>query len=237
MIITDFDNLECTLPALEKVVFNPSKRYAFRLKSNANHKEVEQFFQYVGERLFAYQVLNYYEFLPELPKGSVTVKHQFDADIDNQVNNIKEGINRYIVNIKTTLKNPHAEKNKGKPEVEVDWYFAGSAVSTYSLNQAFYINTEDLRFNIPQANFFGRSLSALFLRQFAVDHPAIFQRNFEILKAEDQAHTDSFKEIVMKQRDLSLTAEDQKQVLLSLKCLNSGKDGTEIMKKNFSLTA
>lgn len=236
-IIKNFDDLECTLEPLDKVKFDPSKRYAFKLKSNANNEEVKHFAEYVFTRLFAYQVGNYYDFKVKLPKSHVTVKHDFNADINNQVNNITESINRYIVNIKTKIKNEYPDKNNGKEEIEVDWYGALSFVSTYELERCGYINTEDLRFNKKEADFYGRSMMAKFLQKYATEHhPDKFARNFEIYQAEDSNYTGGFEKVVKQQRDLSLNSEQQVEVLKNIKCLTTGEDFTDLLDKDWSLT-
>ena len=236
MIITNFDDLECTLPQLDDVKFNPKKRYGYCLKSSANHEDVKHYAENLFTRLFAYQVLNFYEFIPELPAGSVTVFHECNTNVDNQVNETKENVNRYVVNVKTTLENPYSEQNNGNESVNVDWYGAVVFPSTFALNRCAYINTEDLRFNKEEANFLGRSMMSLFLKQYATDHSTQFHRSFEILPAEDETYTDGFRKVIEMQRDLSLENKEQIEFLGKLKCRRTGADGTALLDKDWKLT-
>lgn len=236
MIVENTENLECTLEPLENVVPDLKDRYILSLKSGANRDEVLHKVRFIGERILAYQFGTYYEYLIEVPNAELSTDIEDFRDHENRINNTKEDFSRFNFRFKGTLVNKHKKKNKGPDKLEnIDWVFSESFVNVYDLPKAGFVNTEDLTFNNPACNFFGRSMNRLFLQEYIKHHPEKFKRNFEIIKCDDPRFEKSASELIKQMRNLSLSREESVKVLQNIKCLETGKDLTVLLDKDFTV--
>lgn len=236
MILSNPDSLNLQLPPLEQVVPNLEKRYAFQLKDSFNMDEVKDFVKYVGTRHFAYQVLNYYEFIPELDSVQVETDHEVFANQDNQISGRKQDVHRFYCKIRGKLVNPYSKENNGPKEIsDLQYDFVVTFIDFPDVNRVGTINTEDLKFDNPLADFFGRSVFAVTIQDYAKFTNAMtFKRNFTAFPAEQ--HKDTFEDIIKKQRDLFLTRDQTLDHLKNRVCRRTGQNGLALLDPQWSLT-
>jgi hypothetical protein len=236
MIVENTDNLECTLPALEDVVPDLTDRYMLSLKSGANRDEVLHWLKFCGMRLLAYQIGTYYEFIPEFKESNFSTDIEDFVDHENRINNTTESFSRFNFHFKGDFINEFKEKNKGVEKLEnLDWVFSTTFVNCFGLPKVGFANTEDLSFNIPECDFYGRSMIRLFQQEYVRLHPEMFKRNFEVIKLDDPRFSNDGAELIKKMRNLSLSREESVKLLKNIKCHKSGRTLDVILDKDFTL--
>jgi len=238
MIVENVNDLECDLVPLDKIKPNLNNRHLLTLKDNFNVKEVEHFVEWVGQRLFQYQFATFYEYALELKKTECTVSHELFKDYDNRITNKKEDFYRFSYQVKTSIENKHQDVNKGPDKLDnVEWNFSISFINIDNLPKIGFINTEDLSFKQKEACFYGRSVVAYLVQEYVKKHHQDkARRNFEIIDADDPTYAEASKELMKKQRDLCLTRDETKNLLKSIKCVETKKDFSVLGGDAFSLT-
>lgn len=237
MAIKDYSNLECDLPALENLKISLDNRYLLKLRDDFNLAEVEKFVRYVSTRLLAYQFGTFYDYLLEVPESSIQFSNEFVQNYDNQLaGNKKEDFHKFLLSVKTSIKNQIPAKNNGGPDLSIDWVFSMAFINLFDLQKVAIINTEDLSFTDKESCFFGRSVTAVLVQNFYNENRDIVERNFEVIKAEDPANSKSVNELLSKQRDICLTRAETIALLDARKCLVTGKPLSTILSPEFGLS-
>jgi len=238
MIVENVNDLECDLVPLDKIKVNLKNRHLLTLKDNFNVKEVEHFVEWVGQRLFSYQFATFYEYGIQLKKSECTVSHELFKDYDNRITNEKEDFYRFSYQVKTSIENKHQSVNNGPDKLEnVEWNFSVSFINIDNLSKIAFINTEDLSFKQKEACFFGRSIVAYLVQEYVkVHHQDKALRNFIIIDADAPENKVAAEELMKKQRDLCLTRDETKNLLKSIKCVETKKDFSVLATKGYSLT-
>ena len=235
-MIKDYSNLECDLPPLENLKIELTNRYLPRLRDDFNPKEVEQFVSYLATRLIAYQFCTFYDYLLEVPANTITYSSEFVQGYTNQLaGDKKEDFHKFLLSVKTSIKNDIPNVNNGAKELSIDWVFAAAFIDLYDLKKVMVMNVEDLSFTDKEACFFGRSVAAVLIQNFYNENRDIFERNFEVLKADDPENSKSVQELLSKQRDICLTRTQTIELLQAKKCAVTGRPLSDILKPDFSI--
>lgn len=236
MAIKDYSNLECDLPALENLKITLDKRYLLKLRDDFNLAEVETFVRYVSTRLLAYQFGTFYDYILEVPASTVQFSHEFVQGYTNQLaGDKKEDFHKFLLSVKTSIKNKIPKKNNGAADLSIDWVFSMAFIDLFDLKKVAIINTEDLSFTDKEACFFGRSVGAVLVQDFYNNNRDVIERNFEVIKADDPQNSKSVNELLSKQRDLCLTRTETIAMLDAKKCSVTGQPLSIILSPEFGL--
>lgn len=237
-MIKDYSNLSCNLVPLEKIKIELSNRYLLKLRDDFNPTEVQDFVTHVATRLLAYQFGTFYDYILEVPKDTVQFSTEFVQGYTNQLAGDRiEDFHKFLLSVKTSIKNKIPKKNAGAADLSIDWVFSMAFIDLFDLKKVAIINTEDLSFTDTEACFFGRSVMAVLVQDYYNSRRDIVERNFEVIKADDPANTKSVNELLSKQRDICLTRSQTIELLENKKCLVTGKPLSVILSPDFSLTA
>jgi hypothetical protein len=236
-MIKDYSNLECDLPPLENLKIELQKRYLLKLRDDFNPAEVETFIKHVATRLLAYQFGTFYDYILEVPANTVQFSHEFVQGYTNQLaGDKKEDFHKFLLSVKTSIKNKAPKKNNGAADLSIDWVFSMAFIDLFDLKKVGIINTEDLSFTDKEACFYGRSVAAVLVQDFYNNNRDIVERNFEVIKADDPANSKSVNELLSKQRDICLTRSQTIEMLENKKCVMTGQPLSIILSPEFSLT-
>lgn len=236
-MIKDYSNLECDLPALENLKIELQKRYLLKLRDDFNQSEVEQFVTHIATRLLAYQFGTFYDYILDVPKDTIQFSHEFVQGYTNQLaGDTKEDFHKFLLSVKTSIKNKAPKKNNGAADLSIDWVFSMAFINLFDLKKVGIINTEDLSFTDREACFYGRSVAAVLVQDFYNNNRDIVERNFEVIKADDPANEKSVNELLSKQRDLCLTRSQTIEMLENKKCVMTGKPLSIILDPEFTLS-
>lgn len=241
MPICDYEKLTPDLEPLENVKINLEGIHLLQLKANFNQEEVQHFVNFIGSRVYAYQVLRFLDFLPKKGGGTITENVELVTGYTNQIN--KEAglpdngdFYKFTLSIKDQIDNKFTSVNNGEAKIQVDWVFSCAFIDLTELKQVIHFNQEDLPFKEAQGCYFGRSVLAVLMQEYHALHKDTMLRNFNILTPQNNpVLAKAAIEHLSKQRDLKLNRQETIEHLGSLKCVASGKVGTDILKEDFSL--
>lgn len=235
-LIKDYSNLECDLPPLENLKIELGKRYLLNLRDDFNPAELEFVVTYVASRLLAYQFGTFYDYLLEVPANTIQFSHEFAQGYTNQLaGDKKEDFHKFLLSVKTSIKNKVPKINKGAADLSIDWVFSMAFIDLFELKKVSIVNTEDLSFTDKDACFYGRSVVAVLIQDLYNNHRDIIERNFQVLQADDPKNTSSVKQLLEKQRDLCLTRTQTIELLDAKKCAVTGRPLSDILKPDFAL--
>ncbi len=242
MPILNYENLTPDLEPLDKVQIDLKGVHLLQLKSNFNQDEVEgHFIPFLAERMYAYQVLRFLDFIPEHAKDIFKTNTELIEDHTSQINKeagLPEKIDfyKFTASIKDTLKNDYKSVNNGEDSISVDWMLSCCFLDLTHLKNVLLVNQEDLPFKEKEGSYFGRSVLALCLQEYFSQHKDIMLKNFNILTpADEPTLAAAAEEHLKKQRDIHLKREEALAHLKTLKCQKTGVTGDEILKAGFTV--
>jgi hypothetical protein len=223
-------------PNLEPKDVNVDNRYLLKLKDTFNADEVQHFMKDLGMRLFTYQFAHFYDFIPSLKDKDFNTTVEHLKDYDNKINNCKEDFNKIGCKITGKIKNTIPQINNGDANVEPDWFLHINFIDLQALPKVGVINTDDIPFETKEAAIYLRSVAAEIIRQYATNHyPELFNRNFMLIPANDASYVDSYRDIVSKVQDLSLTRDETLDLLKNKKCELTKVSLDCILQKDFTI--
>lgn len=235
-MIKDYSNLECDLAPLENLKIELGKRYLLKLRDDFNEAEVQHLITHVATRLLAYQFGTFYDYILEVPADTVQFSHEFVTGYTNQLaGDKKEDFHKFLLSVKTSIKNKVPKINNGAADLSIDWVFSMAFIDLFDLKKVGIINTEDLSFTDKDACFFGRSVAAVLIQDYYNTNRDVIERNFEVIKADDPNNEKSVKELLSKQRDLCLTRSQTIELLEAKKCAVTKKPLSVILDPDFRL--
>jgi len=241
--ILNYEKLTPDLEPLDKVKINLEGVHFLQLNSNFNQKEVEEhFLPFLAERMLAYQVLRFLDFIPEFSTKVFKTNTELVEDHTSQINKdagLPEKIDfyKFTAAVKDTLKNDFKKINNGEDSISVDWMLSVCFLDLTHLNKVMLVNQEDLPFKEAEGCYFGRSVLAVAIQEYYAKHRDIFLKNFTILepKLKGGVIAEAAEEHLSKQRDLHLNREETLAHLKSLKCQKSGRTGLDIIDVNLTV--
>ena len=243
MPILNYENLDPDLEPLDKVKINLDGIKLLQLRSDFNEEEVRNHFvPFVAKRMYAYQVLRFLNFLPEHSEDVFSTNAELIENHTSQINKeagLPEKIDfwKFQASLKDTIKNDYKSINNGEESISVDWMLSCCFLQLTDLKDVLLVNQEDLPFKQKEGSYFGRSVLAVILQEYVMQHPTLAMKNFNILNVitEDNKIKVATEEHLKKQRDIHLKREQALEHLKELKCERTGNTGLEILKADFDI--
>lgn len=241
MPICQYEKLTPDLEPLEEVKIDLNGINLLQLKDNFNQEEVQHFVDFLGRRIYAYQVLRFLDFLPNHSPDKIKPNAELIKDYTNKINEeaglpAKQDFWKFTLSIKDSLVNKFKAINNGEDNVQVDWVFSCVFLTLTELQNVLLFNQEDLPFKEAEGCYFGRSVLARLIQEYFDQHREIMMRNFNILQpSNNPVLAAAAKEHLSKQRDIKCKRAQTEAHLASLKCQKTGKTGMEILKAEFDV--
>lgn len=242
MPILNYETLTPNLEPLDKVKIDLTGVNMLELKSNFNEDEVrEHFVPFIAERLLAYQVLRFLDFIPEFDSKLFTTNSELIENHTSQINKdagLPEKIDfyKFTASLKDTLKNEFKSINNGEESISVDWMLSCCFLDLTHLPKVLLVNQEDLPFKEEEGSYYGRSILALCIQEYYAQHKDIMLKNFNILQpANDPTLAAAAEDHLKKQRDIALRREEAREHLSKLKCQKTGRTGLDILSEGFTV--
>lgn len=240
--ILNYERLTPDLEPLDKVKINLEGIKLLQLRSDFNQDEVEKhFIPWVAKRMYAYQVLRFLDFFPQHKSDIFTTNTELIENHTSQINKeagLPEKIDfyKFTAGIKDTIKNDYKKINNGEESISVDWMLSCCFLQLTELKDVLLVNQEDLPFKEADGCYFGRSVLAVVLQEYMMQHRDIAMKNFNILvPAEDPKLAAATTEHLSKQRDIHLKRDAALDHLKSLTCQKTGQNGLAILKGDFDV--
>lgn len=245
MPIKNYESLTPDLKPLDQIkgTINLEGIKLLQLRSDFNQDEIMNvFIPFVANRMYAYQVLRFLDFLPEHSENVFTTNAEL---IENHVSKINEEAGlpskidfwKFTAAIKDSIQNDYSKVNNGEKQISVDWMLSCCFLQLTELKDVLLVNQEDLPFKEEDGSYFGRSVLAVVLQEFVTQHKDIALKNFNILNVakEDIKIQQATIEHLEKQRDIHLKREETLVHLGKLKCQKTGRTGLDILKPDFTV--
>lgn len=241
MPIMDYEKLTPNLEPLEDVEINLDGVHLLQLKSNFNNKEVAHFVDFLAQRMYAYQVLRFLDFVPEHDVKVYSQNEELIEDHTSQINKdagLPEQVDfwKFTASIKDTLKNEFKSINNGEDSISVDWMLSCCFIDLTLLKNILLVNQEDLPFKEAEGCYYGRSVLAVCIQEYHKLHREKMLRNFKIIiPADEPSIAEATVEHLKKQRDLALNRAQTLDHLNTLKCQKTGVTGQAILEEGFTV--
>lgn len=241
MPICQYEKLTPDLEPLEQVKIDLNGLNLLQLKSSFNQEEVQHFVDFIGRRVYGYQVLRFLDFYPTHAPKNITANCDLIKDYTNKINEekglpSKQDFYKFTLLVKDTIKNKFKAQNNGEDSVQVDWVFSCVFLDLTELKNVLLFNQEDLPFKEAEGCYFGRSVLARLIQEYYEQHRELMLRNFNILQpSNNPVLAEAAKEHLSKQRDIKCKRTEIENHLASLKCLKTGKTGMDILSPDFDI--